>query len=152
MQTTPNYWSVTEGETFKGIEVNGYRDCMLIDVSCDTDDGTFPRVSDYTRFVNRLEEEGTAYFLNRCSRRKKLKFQYDTFTVTRENEYTAEAVIEFAEPITVVFGKVGDTTVTSTVKRLKGEFIHDWFWTRNGRQDKMANGFEVWFAIQEYLA
>jgi hypothetical protein len=35
---------------------------------------------------------------------------------------------------------------------MKGEFTHDWFWTRNGRQDKMANGFEIWFSIKEYLA
>jgi hypothetical protein len=151
MKTTPNYWSLAEGELFRGIEILGHRDCMLIDMNQDTDDGTFPRVSDYVRYVNKLEAEGTAYFLNRCSLRKKLKFQYDTFTVTRESEHTAEAVIEFKEPITVVFGKVGDTEITSKIKRLRGEFIHDWFWTKSGRQEKVANGFEVWFAIKEYL-
>lgn len=41
--------------------------------------------------------------------------------------------------------------IIEKVKRIKGEFCHDWFWTRNGRQSKIANGYEIWFNVQEYL-
>jgi hypothetical protein len=34
---------------------------------------------------------------------------------------------------------------------MTGEFTHDWFWRNNGRQDKVANGFEIWFNIKECL-
>jgi hypothetical protein len=152
MNTTHTYWNAGDGEPFKGVEINGYRNCMLIEVSQDTDDGTFPRVSDYTRYANGLENEGTSYFLNRSARRNKLKFKYDSFTVTRDSKFNNEAVIEFDEPITVVLANVGEETIVKKIKKMKGEFTHDWFWTRNGRQDKIANGFEIWFSIKEYLA
>ena len=32
--------------------------------------------------------------------------------------------------------------------KIKGEFTHDWFFNKKGRQDKIANGFEIWFEVQ----
>ena len=73
------------------------------------------------------------------------------FTI-REKDWDDRAILEFEKPIQVAMGKIGDELVIREVKRIRGEFNHDYFWVNNGRQDKMANGFEIWFNIHEYLA
>jgi len=72
-------------------------------------------------------------------------------TIVREKEYEDEAIVEFTEPIDVVLDYIGGEPVVKKVKKIKGEFTHDWFWIRGGRQDEIANGFEIWFNIEEYL-
>ena len=46
---------------------------------------------------------------------------------------------------------MGDTDITAAVKRVRGEFDHDYFFKKNGRQQEFANGFEIWFKVNEYL-
>jgi len=48
----------------------------------------------------------------------------------------------------MVFGYVGERAVIEKVKKIEGEFTHDWFFKKSGRQDKIANGFEIWFEVQ----
>jgi hypothetical protein len=75
---------------------------------------------------------------------------YDV-TIFRKHDWDTEATIEFKEPITVVMGKVGDVEITAQVKKVRGEFDHDYFFKKNGRQQELANGFEIWFKVNEYL-
>jgi hypothetical protein len=156
MKTSHSLWHIIDDgeilEPAKG-SCGSIAKGILFEISQDTDDGTFPRVSDYTRFVNKLEAEGTSYFLNRCTRkRNKLEIDFMGVKIIREKDWDDRAVLEFEKPIQVVMGKIGDEPIIREVKKIRGEFNHDWFWTRGGRQDKYANGFEVWFNIQEYLA
>jgi hypothetical protein len=125
---------------------------IIFDVHQDTDDGSFPRVSDWTRFVNKIENDGVYRFLNGLTRKKnKLKIRYDQCTIIRDKDWDESAVIEFDAPIKVVFGHVGKEPIIKEVKKIKGEFTHDWFWTSCGTQDKVANGVEIYFNIHEYL-
>lgn len=152
-ETTHTVWGILdEGGPFEGVKTDFGRNCMLFEVSQDTDDGTYPTLASYMRDANALDREGASHFLNRLTRKKdKTKIEYDGVTIVRDSKWTEEAVLEFKEPIEVVMGRVGDKPVIQRVKKIKGEFQHDWFWTRNGRQEKIANGYEIWFRVDEYI-
>ena len=153
METAHSIWGVLDGDgPLKGIKMDFGNNCMLFEVSQDTDDGTYPTVASYTRDANGLDDEGASHFLNRLTRKKnKLEIDYDGVKIIRESRWDNQAILEFKEPVEVVIGQVGDKPIIEKVKKIKGEFDHDWFWTRNGRQDKIANGYEIWFKIESYL-
>jgi hypothetical protein len=153
MKTTHSIWSLLDGDgPLKGIKMDFGNNCMLFEISQDTDDGTYPTVASYTRDANALDEEGASHWINRLTRKKdktQIEF-YDGVKIIRENRWSHEAVLEFKEPVEVVLGYLDETPFVIDVKKIKGEFIHDWFWTRNGRQDRIANGYEIWFKIESY--
>ena len=153
MNTTHSIWSLIDGDgPLKGIKMDFGNNCMLVEVSQDTDDGTYPTVASYTRDANALDREGASHWINRLTRKKdktQIEF-YDGVKIIRENKWSHEAVLEFKEPVEVVLGYLDETPFVIDVKKIKGEFIHDWFWTRNGRQDRIANGYEIWFKIESY--
>jgi len=156
METTHCIWvSLDEGTPLLPITLHHsshITNSIIFDVHQDTDDGSFPRVSDWTRFVNKIENDGVYRFLNGLTRKKnKLKIRYDQCTIIRDKDWDDSAVIEFDAPIKVVFGHVGDEQIIKEVKKIKGEFTHDWFWTSRGKQDKVANGVEIYFNIRKYL-
>ena len=155
LETSHALWNVVEDgaplEPYTGRNSSHIEKAILFESSSDDEDGTYPRVSDYTRLANAIDSDGTSAYLNRCGRRKKLNFDFMGVNVTRTAEYEDKAVIEFKEPIDVVFGRVGEEPIIKKVKKIRGEFTHDWYWTRNGRQTKIANGFKIWFNIKEYL-
>ena len=153
METTHSIWGLLDGDgPLKGIKTSIGNNCILFEISQDTDDGTYPTVASYTRDANALDNEGTSHFLNRLTRKKdKTQLDYDGVKIIRDSKWDSEATLEFKEPIDVVIGKIGEKLIIEKVKKIRGEFQHDWFWTRNGRQDKIANGYEIWFVINSYL-
>ena len=153
METTHSIWGILDGNgPLKGVKFGTSNNAIQIEVSQDTDDGTYPTVASYTRDANALDDEGASHFLNRLTRKKnKLEIEYDGVKIIRDSKWDNQAILEFKEPIEVVIGQVGDKPIIEKVKKIKGEFDHDWFWTRNGRQDKIANGYEIWFKIESYL-
>jgi hypothetical protein len=155
LETSHTLWSVIDDEAilepYSGRYSSHIKNAILFEISEDDEDGTYPRVCDYIRLTNAIESEGTSAYLNRCAKRKKLSFEFMGVTITRTAEYEDNAVIEFKTPIDVVFGRVGEEPIIRKVKKMTGEFTHDWFWRNNGRQDKVANGFEIWFNIKECL-
>jgi hypothetical protein len=154
METTHSIWGVFDKDgPFKGIKMDFGNNCMLFEVSQDTDDGTYPTVASYTRDANGLDEEGASHFLNRLTRKKnKLEIEYDGVKIIRDSKWDNQAILEFKEPIEVVIGQIGDKPIIEKVTKIGGEFVHDWFWSKNGRQDKIANGYEIWFVIGNYIA
>ena len=155
MTTTHSIWEILdEGVTFDPVDLKSsfIKNAMLFEISEDTDDGTFPRVSDYTRYANSLDSDGTSYFINRLSRKKnKLELDFCGVKITRGSQWDCKAILEFPEPIDVIMGHVGEKAIVEKVKRIQGEFTHDWFFKKSGRQDKIANGFEIWFEVEKYL-
>ena len=156
METAHTIWAVLDDEAvldpISPRHSFHIKNAMIFEISDDNEDGTYPRVSDYMRMANQLEEEGTSAWLNRLTRkRNKKEIDFMGCKIIRSADYEVRAVIEFNTPIKVVFGRIGDNPVIREVKRIRGEFTHDWYWTRNGRQDKIANGFEIYFNIEEYL-
>ena len=154
METTHSIWGVFDKDgPFKGIKMDFGNNCMLFEVSQDTDDGTYPTVASYTRDANGLDEEGASHFINRLTRKKnKLEIEYDGVKIIRDSKWDNQAILEFKEPIEVVIGQIGDKPIIEKVTKIGGEFVHDWFWSKNGRQDKIANGYEIWFVIGKYIA
>ena len=154
METVHSIWNVLDGDgPFKGIKTDFGNNCMMFEVSQDTDDGTYPTVASYTRNANSLDREGASHFLNKLTRKKeKTQVDYDGVKIIRNSKWDTKAILEFKEPIDVVIGQIGDKKIIEKVTKIEGEFQHDWFWTRNGRQDKIANGYEIWFVIENYIA
>ena len=155
METTHSIWNIIDDEEvllpYKGDGMNT-KNCILFEISSDDEDGTYPRVSDYVRYANSLEKDGVSYFLNRLSRKKDKKIvEIEGIKIIRESNYGSKAIIEFPKPIQVIMGYVGKKPIIENVKRIQGEFTYDWFWSKNGRQNKIANGFEIWLNIQKYL-
>jgi hypothetical protein len=154
METAHSIWEVTDMEMpFKGIKFMESQNAMLFDIHEDTDDGTYEKVADWKRFVKKLDSDGTSFFLNQLAKGKRKKTLIEAYDVTifRKNDWDTDAIIEFKEPIIVHIGKVGDTDITAAVKRIRGEFDHDYFFKKNGRQQEFANGLEIWFKVNEYL-
>ena len=154
METTHSIWEVTDMQMpFKGIMFGESQNAMLFDIHEDTDDGTYEKVADWKRIVKKLDSDGTSFFINRLASGKRKKTLIEAYDVTifRKNDWDTDAIIEFKEPIIVHIGKVGDTDITAAVKRIRGEFDHDYFFKKNGRQHDFANGFEIWFKVNEYL-
>ena len=156
METTHRIWDILEDEMvldpYSGRNSSHINNAILFEISDDNEDGTYPRVSDYTRLANRLDDEGTYAWVNRLTRkRNKKNIDYWGCKIERSADYETEATIEFKTPIKVIFGYIGEDPIVKEVKRIKGEFTHDWFWLKNGRQDKIANGFEIWFNINEFI-
>jgi hypothetical protein len=142
---------VEDGEYFEPeTTVNGIKGMYLsFEQFSDTDDGTFPRVSDYVRLINRMEHEGTGAFLTWIGK-SKLKFDSGYCKVIRESKYGSEATLLFDKPITVVAAYVNDTPVTFQANKITGEFTHEWYWNKNGRQDKYCNSVEVYFDCKKF--
>lgn len=153
MKTAHTIWEILDGDCpAKGIKMDFGGNCLLFEVSQDTDDGTYPTVASYTRDATALDDEGASHWINRLTRKKnKLEVEYDGVKIIRESAWQDEAIIEFKEPIEIVFAYIGETPIVRDVKKIKGTFTHDWFWTKSGRQQKIANGYEIWFVIESYL-
>ena len=156
MDTTHTIWDIIEEDKvlspYTGNHSSHIKNSILFEISDDNEDGTYPRVSDYTRLANQIDNDGTYAWVNRLTRKKNKKsILFDGCKIERSADYYNEATIEFETPIKVIFGYIGDEPIVKEVKKIRGEFTHDWFWTKNGRQDKIANGFEIWFNIEEYL-
>jgi hypothetical protein len=125
---------------------------ILFEISEDGDDGTYPRVSDYKRFVNSLDREGTSFFLNRLTNKKnKLELDFCGIKIKRKSQYEDDVEIEFPNPIRVKLASIGPREIIENVSKIRGRFTHDYFWTKNGRQKEVANGFEIWFEVKEYV-
>jgi hypothetical protein len=154
MKEVHSIWSLLDGDgPLKGIKNSFGQNGILFEVSQDTDDGIYPRLCDWMREANALDNDGTAHWLSRLTRKKnKLKIPfYGGVTIVRDSKWATTAVLEFDNPVEVVVTKVGDRPIIEKVKKIRGEFNHDWFWTRCGRQEKIANGYEIWFEISDYL-
>jgi len=150
----------TSGRLFEIIEdgaffepysrVNGMNGMFMeIEHSSDDEDGTYPLIMHYITLVKKMDESGAPAWLNRNAK-DKLNIDYDGMKIVRKSQWDSEATLIFKEPITVVFGKVGEELITHKVSKITGEFTYEWFWTKRGRQDKYANGFNIYFECKTF--
>lgn len=146
---------VDDGDIFDPLEeINSQSGkWMSFEYFDDEMDGVFPRVSDYTRWANKIDEEGAAAYLTWAGKGK-LKFNTGYCTVIREGKNDNKAIIEFKEPIKVVVAEVNGEPVLIETDRIRGEFTHEWMWwsEKHGkkRQDSIANVCEIWFDCQHF--
>ncbi len=153
METTTSIWGAVEDNEVllpmrsinQGLE-NGQ--WMAFERVSDDEDGTFPRISDYTRLANKIDNDGVSAFLT-WQGGSKLKYDSGYCTVVRESKWDDEATLFFKEPITIQVAEVNGEPVTVQVDSIKGRFSCEWYWSKNGRQDKIANICEVYFDCQD---
>ena len=71
MKAVHSIWNLLDGDgPLRGIKTDFGQSCMLFEVSQDTDDGTYPRLCDWMRDANALDENGSSHFINRLTRKK----------------------------------------------------------------------------------
>lgn len=152
METSYKLWSIIDDKSvFKPLEEiyqHQLGKFMLIDQHEDTDDGTFSRVNTYTRLVKRIDNDTSNYLTWLMS--SKMKIGLDGSILRRVDKHTAKVSLIFDEPINVVFGYVSDEPIIKEVTQINGEIYIDWFWRKNGRQNKYANGFEVYLDCEKF--
>lgn len=151
--TSPRLFEIIEEDAFfKPLKnVNGIAGQFLeMEMSSDDEDGTYPLVMHYVTLVNKMDKEGTSAFLNYFGRKDKLNIEWSGCKIVRKSKWDSEATVIFDKPITMVFGQVGEELITKEVRQIEGEFTHEWFWMKKGRQDKVANGFYIYFDCQKF--
>lgn len=158
METSHQLFKIVEdGDVFnpigsvnQGLEKGKFMSFEYLD---DNMDGIFPRVSDWTRFANRIDNDGISEFLIWISKNpSRLIADFGYCTVQRESKWDSEATLTFKEPIKVSFGKVNGEHIIREVDTIKGEFTYEWGWYRTtGRQNKIANVVEVFFRCDEFF-
>lgn len=123
---------------------------MLFETTEDTEDGTFPEVAEYVSLVKEMDDEGTNAFLN-WHGGQELEFDNGYCKVSRKSKHNTTATLVFSKPIEIVVAELNGEPVTIKANKITGEFTHEWYWFKNnGRQDKVANGFNVWFDCQKF--
>jgi len=95
----------------------------------------FERVSDWMRFVNKLNNYDTTPILRMLTGDKK-SLNLGGMIVTRDN-YN-EIILEFDNPIKLVVDEIGDKYIFVEVTKLKGELSWEWYHRRSGH-DELGN-------------
>ena len=155
METSHQLFKIVEdGEIFDPIgsinQGGEHGKWMSFEHLFDTDDGIFPRVSDWTRFVNRIENDGVTEYLTWISKNNKLKIDSGYCTIIRKGKWDNEATLYFDKPIEIEFGEINGDPITGKANVIHGEFSYEWGWWKNGRQNKMANSVEIFFDCQKF--
>lgn len=157
-ELTHTIWGIEENEILKPINLSNRSDInqgILFESSCDTDDGTYPLVMHYVTLANKMDKEGVYIWLNRISNtltiKHRLNIDFGICHIIRENQYNSKAKLIFKEPIEILLTTIGNKQIVEKVSEIEGEFTFDWYLTKNSRQSKIANGFEIWFNIEKYL-
>jgi hypothetical protein len=158
MKKSHKLWEILVDETVlkpytsKFFMADQIKSAILFKTSSDNEDGTYPRVCDYTRFANKLYSDGASFWINSLTKKKnKLNIEFCGCKIIRSADYYTDAILEFPKIIPVFLGYNEEEPIFKQVKKIRGEFKHDWFWTLNPRQEKKTNGFEIWFNIKEFL-
>ncbi len=143
---------IEENSFFQPIKkVNGIAGQFLeLETSSDDEDGTYPLIMHYVTLVNKMDKEGTSAYLNHIGGKDKLNISWNGCKIIRASKWDDKATIVFDTPITMIFGYVGEEPITREVKQIEGEFTHEWFWMKKGRQSKVANGFSIFFDCQKF--
>ena len=127
----------------------GKADRVYIDQTEDSDDGTWLRVSDYTRFCNKVDEGDTRAIQNFLVGGKRTKCDWGHFILEKDSD--DGLIVTFKSPTKVHFGHIGEKPILEEVTKLRGKISYEFFWSRNGRQDKIANGIEFFLEDVEFI-
>ena len=117
----------------------------------DTMDGIFTRPQDWVRLANRIDKDGISEYLTWISKSNKLKIKHGYCTIVRESKWDNEATLVFDEPMKFVVGEFDGEEIIREFTKIKGEFSYEWFFLKNGAQDKIANGIEIYFNCKEFI-
>jgi hypothetical protein len=152
MESTASIWDIVECEELfePWNSVNQISGKFLrFDVFEDTEDGTFPRVQDYTRLVKAMDSEGIEAYL-RWIGKSKMKFNAGYCRVVRDNRWGGDAYLLFDKPIKMIVAEVNETPIIAEVNKIYGEFTYEWYWLRKGRQEVYANGCNIYFDCKKF--
>ena len=132
-------WAITEDN-----ETLATKDRLLLDIIEFGEIG-FERKSDWVRFCNKLNSYNITPLRRRTIGDKKEGFYYANIKFDYSN-----VTISFENPISVVFGEIGNEYVISKVKEIKGLISWEWFYSKNNELE-IANICEVFLTDIKFL-
>lgn len=125
---------------------------LSVEYMDDMEDGTFPRVSDWTRLVNRIDKYGVSEYLTWASRDKnKLIIDLGHCKIIRDSKTSDSGTIIFEKPIQVIVATLNNEPVTISANQIEGSFTFEWLWSKKGRQDITANAIEIYFNCKNFI-
>lgn len=101
--------------------------------------GAFPRVNEWTRFANKIEKDGINWWFERNAK------YFNGIKKVEKIWYGDKYKITFVNPLPIIFGMVGTEQVIKNANGLNVTVSYDWYWNKNWRQDKIANGIQIHF-------
>lgn len=102
-------------------------------------DGVFPRVNEWTRFANKIEKDGINWWFERNAK------YFNGIKKVEKIWYGDKYKITFVNPLPIIFGMVWTEQVIKNANGVNVTVSYDWYWNKNWRQDKIANGIQIQF-------
>jgi len=118
-------------------------------------DGMFPRQAEWTKFTNKVDNDGGSYILSYyLGGKKNLKGDIGYCMIERQNWYDDVCTLTFKEPIKMVVGgfrnKDGEWEhIIEEVDYLVGEIAYEWFYSKRLRTGR-ASSIEIYLNIKDY--
>ncbi len=134
METTNNFiFAVLDDEAldFTSNRIN-------FEVLDDTMDGCFARVCDWTRFANRINNNWIDEWF-----KKNWKY-YEWITKVEQINNSTRFKI-YTKNVKWFFATIGDKQLIESINGFTADINFEWYWTKNGRQNKIANWIDIYF-------
>lgn len=156
VETTNRLFEIVEdGMVFKPQSGHGQHGRLELEFLSSDMDGIFPRQSEWTKFSNKVDNDGGSYLLSYyLGGTKKLKGEIGYCFAERKNWYDDVCTLTFKEPIKMVVGGFRNKEglwehIIEEVDYLVGEVTYEWFWNRRTKSDR-ASSIEIYLDIKDY--
>lgn len=156
VQTSNRLFEIVEdGMVFKPQSGHGQYGRLELEFLSSDMDGVFPRQSEWTKFSNKVDNDGGSYLLSYYLRgSKKLKGDIGYCTIERQSLYGDECTLTFKKPIKMSVGgfrnKAGEWEhVVEEIDYLVGDVTYEWFWSRNSKNER-AQYIEIYLDIKDF--
>jgi hypothetical protein len=135
METTNSFYSVA----FDGDALDISWKVFFEDYSDDMD-GIFPRVNEWTRFANKIQNDGIGWWIE-----KHWKFYEVIDRIEKMDGYGDQYKIFFQIPLPIIFGQIWEKQIIENANGIEITISYEWYWTKNARQNKIANWISIFF-------
>jgi len=139
--TSQIYWAIEEWEILdirwdKKSFFESFDDWM---------DWVFPRVNEWTKFANKIDKEWIEWWVKR-------NVKYYWFSKVEETSDCNTFELTLKDPIKVCMWNVWERLIVEEAKKIRVEFTYEWYFTKNWRQDKIANWIEILCRFKDILS
>lgn len=139
--TSQIYFAVEEWEI---LDIRNWKKVFLTSYD-DQEYWTFPRVNEWVKFANKIDKEWVELYLK--------KF-YKNFWISKiedTDEWNCFK-LTFKNPLKVCVSSIWERLIIENVKEVKIELNYEWYWTKNWRQNKIANWIDILCDFKELLS
>lgn len=104
------------------------------------DDGPFPHLSDWSRFINTIDKNGAGEYIEKHFK------GYNIQSINETKNYGVYTIL-FKEPITILLATINGEPVTAQAQLFTATISHEWYHSsydhKQYQQWKKATGVEI---------